>query len=420
MDLTNAISPSFYGVHHSILKYEYSSYWLKGGRGSTKSSFAAIQIILGMISDKKANALALRKVDNTVRKSIMESFLWAIDMLDVTELFSCTKSPAEITYIPTGQKIIMSGLDDPRRLKSIRLKKGYFKYLWFEEAEEFNGMEEIRSVEQSTRRGGDNFIEFITYNPPNDPAAWVNKESEEHYEGRYVHFSNYLDVPKDWLGKQFLSDAEQLKKRDPLKYDHEYMGRAVGRAEQIVFHDKWQELDFETPAHDKCYQSRYFYGADWGFANDPSTLVRMFIMRENGDNNLYIDREIGGVGVDMDELPQLFDSVPESRKWKIYGDCSRPETISYMAKNGFNIEGAPKWTGSVEDGVEYIKSFDNVYIHPRCAKTIDEFKKYSYKVDRNTKEILPVLVDNNNHYIDSIRYALADYIKGNVSIFDVL
>lgn len=419
-DLSNAIAPSFYGLHHAIQRNEYSSYWLKGGRGSTKSSFASIQIILGMVDDPNANALALRKVDNTVRKSILESFLWAIDVLDLNNSFTHTKSPAEITYLPTGQKIIMSGLDDPRKLKSIRLQKGYFKFLWFEEAEEFNGMEEIRSVEQSTRRGGDVFVEFITYNPPNDPAAWVNEESKNEANDRYVHFSNYLDVPRDWLGKQFFSDAEALKKRDPLKYEHEYMGHAVGRAEQIVFHGKWQSKDFTTPPASECYQGRYFYGADWGFANDPTTLVRLFIKIEGNARNLYIDHDIGGVGIDMDDIPQLFDAVPESRKWRIYADCARPETVSYVKKKQFNIESAPKWSGSVEDGIEYIKSFENIYIHPRCAKTINEFNKYSYKVDRNTKEILPVLVDNHNHYIDAIRYALADYIKGKVSIFDVL
>lgn len=420
ISLRDAIAPAFYSLHHKVQNNEYSSFWLKGGRGSTKSSFAAIEIILGIIKDKDANALVLRKVDNTIRKSVMETLLWAIEKLDVTEYFRHTKAPAEIIYIPTGQKIVMVGLDDARKIKSIKTKRGYFKFLWFEEAEEFNGMEEIRSVRQSTRRGGDKFIEFVTYNPPNDPAAWVNKESEHNIEDRLVHFSNFLDVPEEWLGKQFLKDAEQLRLVDPLKYEHEYMGRAVGRAEQIVFHGKWKEKEFETPDISQMYNSRFFYGADWGFANDPTTLTRSFILIENGEHNLYIDHEAGGVGVEMEEIPALFRSVPESGRWKIYADCSRPETISYVSRKQFNIEGAPKWSGSVEDGVEYMRSFNNIFIHPRCKNTIEEFKKYSYKVDKNTQEILPVIVDKHNHYIDSIRYALADYIQAGVSIFDVI
>lgn len=420
VSLKECIAPSFYEVHQDIKQGGHSSYWLKGGRGSTKSSFAAIEIILGMIKDSNANALVLRKVDNTIRKSVLETLLWATDILQVDNCFEFIKSPAEITYLPTGQKIIMSGLDDPRKLKSIKLKKGYFKYLWFEELEEFNGIEEIRSVRQSTRRGGEEFVEFCSYNPPNDPAAWVNAEAEKKIKDRRVHTSNYKDVPVQWLGKQFVADAEELRISDPLAYDHEYMGRAVGRSEQIIFHGKWQEKEFTTPPVTEMYQNRFFFGADWGFANDPTALTRSFVRIENGKKNLYIDYETGGHHVELDDLPQLFDKIPQAKKWKIYGDCSRPETISHVTKKGYNCEGAPKWSGSVEDGIEYIRSFHNIYIHPRCVKTIEEFKKYSYKVDKNTKEILPVIVDDWNHYIDALRYSLADYIQANVSILDVL
>lgn len=420
VQLKNCIAPSFYKVHGSLKRNEYSSYWLKGGRGSTKSSFAAIEIILGIIKDPNANALVLRKVDNTLRKSVLETLLWAIDILECNSVFTHTKSPAEITYTPTGQKIFMSGLDDPRKLKSIKVKKGYFKYLWFEELEEFNGMDEIRSVQQSTRRGGESFVEFCTYNPPNDPAAWVNKESELEIEDRLVHTSNYLDVPVEWLGKQFLKDAETLKQTDRLKYDHEYMGLAVGRAEQIIFHGKWKELDFKTPDIKDIYQNRFFIGVDWGFANDPTALIRCFIMTSKGETNLYIDYEAGGHGVELDELPQLFDKIPGTSRWKIYGDSSRPETVSHVSKKGYHCESAPKWQGSVEDGIEYLRSFNNIYIHSRCVNTIEEFTKYSYKVDKNTQEILPVIIDKWNHYIDALRYSLADYIKKEVSILDVL
>jgi len=421
VSLKTVIAPVFYPIHRRIRLKATVSIWLKGGRGSTKSSFAAIQIILGMIEDPDANALVVRKVGETIRTSVLETLLWAISMLKVDAFFSHTKSPPEITYLPTGQKIIMKGLDNPLKLKSINVKQGYFKFLWFEEAAEFYGMDEIRNVQQSVLRGGDKFVEFITYNPPNDPAAWVNKECENKaYGDRIVHHSTYLDVPPEWLGQKFIADAEALKKSDRMKYDHEYMGEAVGRAEQIVFHGKWKELDFETPALTELYQTRFFFGADWGFANDPTTLVRMYIMLENGQKNLYIDYEAGGVGVELDDIGTMFRSVPESKRWKIYGDCSRPETISHVSKQGFNVEGAPKWKGSVEDGVEYLRSFNNIFVHPRCVKTIEELTKYSYKVDKNTQEILPVIIDNWNHYIDATRYALADYITADVSIFDVL
>lgn len=145
---------------------------------------------------------------------------------------------------------------------------------------------------------------------------------------------------------------------------------------------------------------------------DPTTLVRCFIV----DNVLYIDQEAYGVGVELDETAQLFDSVPTARKWPIKADCARPETISYMRRQGFNISAAKKWAGSVEDGISVIKSFAKIVIHPRCKHVIDEFNLYSYKVDKVTQEVLPVIVDAHNHCIDSIRYALSDYIIGKSSL----
>jgi phage terminase large subunit len=420
LNISTILCKAFHPVHKAIVRGEKSEIWLKGGRGSTKSSFTAIEIILGIIEDPDANAICLRKVGDTIRTSLLPTFLWAIDVLGVHTHFRHTVAPAEIIYIPTGQKIIMKGLDDPMKLKSVKARRGYFKYLWFEEASEYDGMEEIRSVEQSVLRGGETFVEFITYNPPNDPAAWVNKECLEEYPDRLVHHSTYLDVDPAWLGAKFLEKAERLRQTDYLKYEHEYLGKAVGRAEQIVFYGKWEEKRFDTPSLKHIYQSRFFYGADWGFANDPTALTRSFIIKKDDKMYLFIDYEAGGVGVEFEQLPALFERIPESRKWKIKADSARPETISYMSRQGFNIEAAKKWKGSVEDGVEYIKGFTKIYVHPRCVNTIEELKTYCYKVDRNTQEILPVIVDANNHYIDSIRYGLDEYIQMKGSILDVL
>lgn len=421
VSLKDVIAPSFFEVHKAVKSGLYDSFLLKGGRGSTKSSFVAIEIILGIVSDPEANAMVFRKVGDTVKDSVLQTLLWAIDILGMGAFFSHTKSPAVIVYKKTGQKIVMRGLDDAVKIKSIKVRKGYFKYLWFEELPEFDGPEEIRNVEQSVLRGGEKFIEFLTYNPPNDPAAWVNAEADKNTDPRrYVHHSTYLTVPPHWLGPKFIADAKRLEISDPLKYEHEYMGKAVGRAEQIVFHGKWSVMEFETPPLEAMYQNRLFFGGDWGFANDPLAILRFFIMVQNGNKNLYIEYEAGGVGVELDDIITVYRTVPESKKWKIYADCSRPETISHVRKKGYNIEGAPKWDGSVEDGVEYIRGFNHIYIHPRCVRTKEEFIKYSYKVDRHTQEVLPVILDKWNHWIDSLRYGLADYIQGNVSILDVV
>ena len=146
---------------------------------------------------------------------------------------------------------------------------------------------------------------------------------------------------------------------------------------------------------------------DWGFAQDPTALVRLFVQ----DGALFVDAEAYGVGVELDELPQLFDSIPTTRKWPVKADAARPETISFMCRKGFRVSAAKKWAGSVEDGVALLKGFRRIYIHPRCTHAADEFRLYSYKVDKNNGDVLPVIVDAHNHIIDAARYALDGYVK---------
>jgi len=160
--------------------------------------------------------------------------------------------------------------------------------------------------------------------------------------------------------------------------------------------------EFEAPAN-----ARFFHGADWGFSADPTTLVRCFEL----DGSLWIDHEAYGLHVDIDDLPKLFDTIDTARKWPIKADSARPETISYMAKQGYRISGAKKWAGSVEDGIAHLRGFKKIYIHPRCKHTLEEFKLYSYKIDQNTGDVLPVIVDKHNHIVDAIRYSLDGYIR---------
>ena len=403
ISLSEVIAPAFYPVHKAIRNEKHSQFWLKGGRGSTKSSFVALQIVMGIVQDENANALCLRKVSDTLRTSIHENIQWAIDMLGWTDYFSSKVSPPEFIYKPTGQKIILKGLDKAKKLKSIKVKQGYFKILWFEELDEFANMEEVRNVQQSVLRGGDLFMEFLSYNPPNDANSWVNKEAKIPNSERFSHESTYLDVPKHWLGRKFFIDAERLKKNDYDAYRHEYLGEIVGPADQIVFNGKWREQAFEV---NNAWPAPLF-GADWGFSQDPTTLIKMHVY----DDVLYISQEAYAVGCDIIDTPELFDKVSDSRRYKILADCARPETISHVSNKGFNIEGASKWKGCVEDGVAVMRSFKEIIIHPRCKRTVEEFKKYAYKIDRLTGDILPDILDKNNHMIDAARYGLSSLIK---------
>ena len=204
-------------------------------------------------------------------------------------------------------------------------------------------------------------------------------------------------------------EMEYCKEVDYNKYENVWLGKPALETEAQIFKGKFEILDFEAEPY-----TQFYYGADWGFAKDPVALTRCFIE----DNCLYIDYEAFGVGIEMEELPALFDTVPDSRNWTIRADSARPETISYVKRHGFNCIAAEKWKGSIEDGIEYLRSFRKIYIHPRCKNIYEEFKYYSYKTDRISGDILPIVVDAYNHGIDSLRYALSPYIqdKGRIKI----
>ena len=202
-DLTKLIAPSFYGVHHDIKAGRHTHYWLKGGRGSTKSSFISVEIILGMMQDTAANALVLRKVAVNLKDSVYEQLLWAIEALGVEHLWKAKLSPLQLSYIPTGQRILFRGADEPKKIKSTKFRKGYCKYIWYEEADEFAGMQEIRTINQSLMRGGSSFFVFYSYNPPKSQSNWVNRECLQPKANRLVHTSDYRRVPPAWLGDAF-------------------------------------------------------------------------------------------------------------------------------------------------------------------------------------------------------------------------
>lgn len=187
----------------------------------------------GATTGEYSNAAVFRKVGNTLRDSVYEQIEWAIDALGVSDLWESSKSPLQHIYKPTGQKIIYRGLDKAKKTKSIKVAKGYIKYLWFEELDEFAGIEEIRTVQQSVLRGGSKFVVFKTFNPPISVNNWANKYVAEAREDSYRHKSNYTTVPAEWLGPQFYVDADYLKETNERAYKHEYLGIPVGLGTNI-------------------------------------------------------------------------------------------------------------------------------------------------------------------------------------------
>jgi hypothetical protein len=200
---------------------------------------------------------------------------------------------------------------------------------------------------------------------------------------------------------------EWCKERDYEAYLNIWEGECKKHSNALIFAGRFKVEDFDTPL-----DARFYQGADWGFAKDPTTLIRCFMQ----DRTIYIDREAWGVGVDLDETPALFDTIDTARKWPIKADNARPETISFMKRRGFHISGAKKWAGSIEAGIEFLKAYD-IVIHPRCRHTIDEFNNYSYKVDKQTGDVLPVIVDAWNHCLKGDTLILT--AKGEKPIKDI-
>lgn len=409
--LSELIAPSFHEIHRDIKNNRYTHYWLKGGRGSTKSSFTSIEIILGMMKDPQANAVALRKVKDTLKESVFEQFLWAIEKLQVSEYWYATHNPMSITYIPTGQKIIFRGADKPEKIKSIKVSKGYIKYVWYEEVDEFNGIEEIRVINQSLLRGGDRFVVFYTYNPPKSQRNWVNHEVTIDRPDRKVHHSTYLTVPKHWLGEQFFIEAEHLKKVNPQAYAHEYLGEVTGTGGEVFTNVTTRTIsDQEIKTFDRIRR-----GLDWGYASNP--LHYAVLHYDKTRRRIYIFYEIHKVGMTYD---QLAEKIKKENKMNdpVTADSAEPRSNSELKQRGIRIRPAKKGPGSIEHGIKFLQDLEEIIIDPkRCPNTAREFLHYELEKDRNG-EWKAGFPDKNNHSIDAVRYALESDMKPAAVSFD--
>ena len=400
--LSELIAPPFFDVHTDILNNAHTHYWLKGGRGSTKSSFISIEIILGIMRNPQTNAVAVRKVGQYLKDSVFAQLRWAIDMLGAAEAWDVKYSPMELTYIPTGQKIFFRGADKPQKLKSTKVENGYIAYIWYEELDEFFGMEEIRSINQSLMRGGDVFKVFYSYNPPKSKRSWVNREAGRKRSDRLVHESVYLDVNEDWLGKQFFLEAEHLKKTRPELYEHEYLGKVTGTGGEVFTNVTVREItDSEIAGFDKIYR-----GIDFGYAADPFVYLVCYL--HNG--KLYIFDEIFKTGLSNSAAAEMITRKGSYESW-IICDSAEPKSIRDLRERGLRVRGAKKGPDSVSYGIKFLSSLDEIVIDgARCPNAEREFCGYSIERDRegNFKASYP---DRDNHTIDAARYALEEVMN---------
>ncbi|RHA11738.1 PBSX family phage terminase large subunit [Megasphaera sp. AM44-1BH] len=396
--LSNIIAPHFWELHRDIRSHGHTYYWLEGGRGSTKSSDISIEIPPLMIKNPECHAVVLRKVGNTIKNSVYPQMQWGIDALGLTDKFRFKTSPHEITYKKTGQKILFFGVDDPQKIKSIKLPFGYVGICWIEELDQFSGMEEIRNLNQSLLRGGPIFWEFCSFNPPKSQNNWVNEEKLFDDPDRLVHHSTYLGVPRKWLGERFFEDAEKLKIKNEMAYRHEYLGEVTGTGGAVF--ENVEDMDMS----DKFVGNfdRLYYGLDFGFAVDPLAYVAMYYDAKRED--LYI----------FDEIYQQKLTNSQAAGWiaqrtgdrLIIADSAEPKSIKEMKDYGLHITGARKGPDSVEHGIKWLQDRAHIYIDKRrCPNTFREFISYEYERNREG-QFISAYPDKNNHAIDAVRYGM--------------
>ena len=395
--VTDLIAPAFYDLHEEFKQDAYREYWLKGGRGSTKSTFASVQIILGLLRDPQANAVCFRRYSNELRDTVYGQIAWVISKVGAEEYFKMQYAPMQIVYLPTGQKIIFKGADNPYKLKSINIGKGYVKYAWFEEVDQYSGMEEIRNIIQSVFRGDDKQrISLYTYNPPKSGRSWVNQEVKIPKDGRQVHHSDYRDVPPEWLGQSFIVEAEHLQRTNEVAYRHEYLGEEVGTGLEVFNNVTLETID--ASGFDNIRQ-----GLDFGYAVDPACFVRMHY--DSTRRRLYIFDEVSGIGLFNREL---WDKISKWNDTETIADSAEPKSIDELRSYGMKVKGAKKGPGSVEFGVKFLQDLEQIVIDPAtCPRAAKEFINYALEMDR-AGEVRSRFPDSDNHALDACRYGLSE------------
>ncbi len=397
--LSELISPAFYEIHREVKAGAVTELVCKGGRGSTKSSYVSVELLLLLLKHPDCHAVVLRKVGNTLRTTVYAQVCWAIAELGLSRYFRCTVSPMECTYLPTGQKILFLGLDDPGKIKSIKFQFGYVGFAWFEELDQFAGAEEIRNVEQSLFRGGSFSIAFKSFNPPAMARNWANQYVLDVKPGKVIHHSTYLTTPEKWLGPRFLDDAEHLKATNETAYRHEYLGEVVGSGTQVFENLRMEPIpDKQIAEYDRIYN-----GVDWGYYPDIFAWNRMYY--DSARKTLYIYDEVSLLRASNRESADAIIAKGVTGDDLIIADSAEPKSIGDYCSYGLRCRGVKKGPGSVEYRMKWLQSLAAIVIDPeRCPDTAKEFSEYEYERDKKTGEVEKGYPDAANHHIDSVSY----------------
>lgn len=407
----------FYCLLHK--KARYKVFW--GGRGSGKS-WAVAEALVRLADERRVRVLCTREYQVSIKDSSHKILKDMIYRLGLQERFKITKEG--IVHKITGAEFMFKGLHNNEQ--GIRSTEG-IDICWVEEAQSV-GAGSWRSLTPTVFRrqdehGNSTSEIWVTYNLINEEDATHHRfvvTDRSDNDDYFVYKVNYDLNP--YFPSGLRAEMEDDKKLDYHLYEHIWLGLPLKMSNAIVYSGKYRVQEFDSELWRQA--ERVFMGMDFGFAQDPNALLRFFIV----ENKLYVEYEAYATGVDLEDLPDLMDTVPGSREWPIKADCARPETISYLRRKGFNISAAEKWDGCVKDGITHIRKFDEIIIHPRCKGIAHEAPLYRYKVDphavdeRGQPLVLPIVVDKFNHAWDGIRYGLDGHIQrcGEIGMWERL
>lgn len=410
--MSEKVLPAFREPWRAFRQGDHLYYVLKGGRNSSKSTHISIMFVYEMMR-YPINGLVMRKVGETLEGSVFEQLLWAIDFLGVNDLWKINKSPLRLTYLPRGNYVLFRGADKPEKIKSIKSSRFAIALLWIEELTEFHTEDEVSTIVNSIVRGelenGLKYKIFFSYNPPKRKQSWVNKKFESNFlpANTYVHHSTYLTNPH--LSRALIEEAEEVKNKNPFKYEWEYLGKPIGSG--VV---PFNNLTFRTITEDELASfDNIRQGVDWGYGADPVSFTRWHYDKTR--RRLYCLAEIYGVKISnrqlAEEIKQRGFHVVTST-----ADSAEPKSIDEVRSYNVKIKGAKKGPGSVEYGEKWLDDLEEIVIDPkRTPNTAKEFEDIDYQTDRDGN-LRNRLEDSANHSIDSCRYACEDDMTKQVAI----
>lgn len=393
---------------------------------SGKSYTTSIWLVMALTNDHEKNAVVVRKVGSSIRKSCFEQVKKALNKLGLIRFWNINQTNLTMTHKVTKQKIVFVGADDEEKLRSITCEVGYFSFLWFEEAKQMSSYEEIQQARASILRGGSvdgesndaEFITFLTYNPPKSRLEWINEEAQKVYPSRAVHSSTYLTMPPQWIGKNIIADAERLKQTDERQYRYMYLGEPVGTTGTYFHNIRLEKITDEQIAsfdYSDC-------GIDWG-TRDPNVWGRMYLDDDN--RILYIFDEIYQREEDCeseDTKIYEFAKMVKDRMAAIgiaddpvWCDCQGKAEISIFRSDEYDIDAqpAPKQGDSGRDaGYNYLQKLRAIIIDPeRCPNIAKDFTMFESLALPNGKGWADKPGKRGDHGPDMVRYALWQQIK---------